>query len=42
VFRFAKVITVLVQGRVLLSGTPDQISQDSQVRDIYLGHRNHA
>lgn len=42
VFRFAKIITVLVQGRVLLSGTPDQISQDSQVRDIYLGHRNHA
>ena len=42
VFRFAKVITVLVQGRVLLSGTPDQISQDPQVRDIYLGHRNHA
>jgi branched-chain amino acid transport system ATP-binding protein len=42
VFRFAKVITVLVQGRVLLSGAPDQISQDSQVRDIYLGHRNHV
>jgi branched-chain amino acid transport system ATP-binding protein len=42
VFRFAKVITVLVQGKVLLSGTPDQISRDPQVRDIYLGHRNHA
>jgi branched-chain amino acid transport system ATP-binding protein len=42
VFRFAKVITVLVQGKVLLSGTPDQISHDPQVRDIYLGHRNHA
>lgn len=42
VFRFAKVITVLVQGKVLLSGTPDQISEDPQVRDIYLGHRNHA
>jgi len=42
VFRFAKIITVLVQGQVLLSGTPDQISSDPQVRDIYLGHRNHA
>jgi branched-chain amino acid transport system ATP-binding protein len=42
VFRFAKVITVLVQGKVLMSGTPDQISHDPQVRDIYLGHRNHA
>jgi branched-chain amino acid transport system ATP-binding protein len=42
VFRFARIITVLVQGQVLLSGTPDQISSDPQVRDIYLGHRNHA
>jgi branched-chain amino acid transport system ATP-binding protein len=42
VFRFAKIITVLVQGRVLLSGTPDEIARDPQVRDIYLGHRAHA
>jgi branched-chain amino acid transport system ATP-binding protein len=42
VFRFAKVITVLVQGSVLLSGTPEQISSDPQVRDIYLGHRAHG
>lgn len=42
VFRFAKIITVLVQGKVLLSGTPDEISRDPQVRDIYLGRRHHA
>ena len=42
VFRFAKIITVLVQGKVLMSGTPEQISNDPRVRDIYLGHRNHA
>ena len=42
VFRFAEIITVLVQGKVLMSGTPEQISNDPQVRDIYLGHRNHA
>ncbi len=42
VFRFAKIITVLVQGKVLLNGTPDEISRDPQVRDIYLGRRHHA
>jgi branched-chain amino acid transport system ATP-binding protein len=42
VFRFAEIITVLVQGKVLMSGSPEQISKDPQVRDIYLGHRNHA
>jgi branched-chain amino acid transport system ATP-binding protein len=42
VFRFAEIITVLVQGKVLLNGTPDEISRDPQVRDIYLGRRQHA
>jgi branched-chain amino acid transport system ATP-binding protein len=42
VFRFAEMITVLVQGKVLLTGTPDEISRDPQVRDIYLGRRHHA
>jgi ABC-type branched-subunit amino acid transport system ATPase component len=42
VFRFAEIVTVLVQGKVLMSSTPEQISKDPQVRDIYLGHRNHA
>jgi branched-chain amino acid transport system ATP-binding protein len=37
VFRFAERITVLVAGRVLCEGTPDEISKDSRVREVYLG-----
>ena len=37
VFRFAKRITVLVQGEVLCEGTPDEIEHDPRVREVYLG-----
>jgi branched-chain amino acid transport system ATP-binding protein len=37
VFRFAQRITVLVQGQVLVEGTPSEISADKRVRDVYLG-----
>ena len=37
VFRFAKGITVLVAGKVLVEGTPDRIASDRRVRDVYLG-----
>jgi branched-chain amino acid transport system ATP-binding protein len=37
VFRFAKKITVLVQGQVLCEGTPSEISADRRVREVYLG-----
>jgi len=37
VFRFAERITVLVQGRVLVEGTPAEIAADQGVRDVYLG-----
>ena len=37
VFRFARRITVLVQGEVLVEGTPDEIAGDSRVRQVYLG-----
>ncbi len=37
VFRFAKEITVLVQGAVFTHGTPQQIMADEQVRAVYLG-----
>ena len=37
VFRFARRITVLVQGQVLCEGTPAEISADRRVREVYLG-----
>jgi branched-chain amino acid transport system ATP-binding protein len=37
VFRFAERISVLVAGRVLCEGTPRQIAEDAQVREVYLG-----
>jgi branched-chain amino acid transport system ATP-binding protein len=42
VFRFARRITVLVQGQVLVEGTPDEIAADRRVRDVYLGEATHA
>jgi branched-chain amino acid transport system ATP-binding protein len=38
VFSFAKRMTVLVNGTVLVEGTPDQIANDPQVKTVYLGH----
>ena len=37
VFRFARRITVLVQGAVLVEGTPEEIAHDRRVRQVYLG-----
>jgi branched-chain amino acid transport system ATP-binding protein len=37
VFRFARHIVVMVQGRVLVRGAPADISADPQVRAVYLG-----
>lgn len=37
VFRLARHIVVLVQGRILTEGTPKQIADDAQVRELYLG-----
>jgi ABC-type branched-subunit amino acid transport system ATPase component len=42
VFRFARRITVLVQGRILVEGPPDVIAADPQVRQVYLGERPHG
>jgi branched-chain amino acid transport system ATP-binding protein len=39
VFRFARMITVLAQGRVLVEGTPETIASDPAVREVYLGER---
>jgi branched-chain amino acid transport system ATP-binding protein len=42
VFRFAQQITVLVQGEVLVQGTPAEIAANKRVRDVYLGEGLHA
>jgi branched-chain amino acid transport system ATP-binding protein len=41
VFRFAKQITVLVQGAVFTQGTPAEIMNNEQVRAVYLGQDSH-
>ncbi|RYX89881.1 MAG: ABC transporter ATP-binding protein [Comamonadaceae bacterium] len=38
VFSFANRMTVLVNGTVLTEGDPEQISNDPQVKAVYLGH----
>ena len=38
VFSFANRMTVLVNVTVLTEGTPDQIANDPQVKEVYLGH----
>ena len=42
VFRIARRITVLVQGSVLVEGTPEEIAADPRVREVYLGEQAHA
>jgi len=41
VFRFARRITVLVRGTILVEGTPAEIAADPRVREVYLGTRAH-
>ena len=38
VFSFADRMTVLVNGGVLVEGTPDEIARNEQVKAVYLGH----
>jgi len=42
VFRFASRILVMVGGRILVEGTPGEISRDERVREVYLGKRHVA
>ena len=42
VFRFAEAITVLVNGAVLTTGTPEEIAADAEVRAVYLGEAAHG
>lgn len=41
VFALADKITVLVEGAVIASGTPQQITSNQSVRDAYLGYEDH-
>jgi branched-chain amino acid transport system ATP-binding protein len=42
VFRFARRITVLVQGEVLVEGAPEEIARDRRVHQVYLGEGTHG
>jgi len=42
VFRFAAQIIVMVGGRILVQGTPDEIARDARVREVYLGKAHAA
>ena len=42
VFRFASRILVMVQGAILVEGTPGEISADERVREVYLGSAQHG
>jgi ABC-type branched-subunit amino acid transport system ATPase component len=37
VFRFASKIIVMVGGRILVEGPPQEIARDERVREVYLG-----
>ena len=42
VFRFASRIIVMVGGRILVHGTPQEIGADPRVREVYLGKGRHG
>jgi branched-chain amino acid transport system ATP-binding protein len=42
VFRFASRIIVMVGGRVLVEGSPEEIAADPRVREVYLGGARHG
>ena len=42
VFRFANRIIVMVGGRILVEGTPQDIAGDPRVREVYLGGARHG
>jgi ABC-type branched-subunit amino acid transport system ATPase component len=42
VFKLASRIIVMVGGRILVEGTPEEISADPRVREVYLGGTHHG
>jgi branched-chain amino acid transport system ATP-binding protein len=42
VFKFARRISVLVNGALFMEGAPDEIARNARVREVYLGEAAHA
>ncbi|HLB98247.1 MAG TPA: ATP-binding cassette domain-containing protein, partial [Acetobacteraceae bacterium] len=42
VFRFANRVLVMLGGRILVEGSPEEIAADPRVREVYLGGAQHA
>jgi ABC-type branched-subunit amino acid transport system ATPase component len=42
VFRFASRVIVMLGGRILVEGSPQEIAADPRVREVYLGGARHA
>jgi branched-chain amino acid transport system ATP-binding protein len=42
VFRFASRVIVMVGGRILVEGTPEEVARDAKVREVYLGKHARA
>jgi branched-chain amino acid transport system ATP-binding protein len=42
VFRFASRVIVMVGGRILVQGSPQEIAADARVREVYLGKGRHG
>jgi branched-chain amino acid transport system ATP-binding protein len=40
--RFATEVTVLVAGTVLMTGSPQDVMSNDEVRSVYLGQSGHA
>jgi branched-chain amino acid transport system ATP-binding protein len=40
--RFAAIVTVLVAGTILMTGSPQEVMSAEEVRSVYLGHSGHA
>jgi len=42
VFRFANRIIVMVSGAVILEGTPDEVAENDEVKQVYFGRAQHV
>jgi branched-chain amino acid transport system ATP-binding protein len=41
VFRFARRVIVFVAGAILFEGTPAEVADNQQIREIYFGRAGH-